>query len=364
VSPATIRRRTTATGARRFDVRYRLGGRGYPVLHGGTFPTLKEARQRRDMIAGEIASGRDPRLVLDALGRRADPRTLAGAYEAFIASRVDVTEKTREGYRHALQRLCDDLAGRVPATLTVADWQAWVASCSDLAPGTLASYLSVHRQVLDFADVQPNTARSPKVKLPSSAGEEPIPPSAAEWATITLHVRERSLLVLRLLEATALRVGEAVELQYGDVDFTEGRLRISRARSKGRTAGRRWLPVPPELLDEIADLCPVEDRTRDRRVFSLNEAAVWQDLARACRDAGILHYHPHDLRHRRVSLWIAHGIDVVTVKTWAGHTRASLSTDVYGHVVVPGEDEWRGFWLAVYDRERRVRTREKERTND
>jgi len=52
-------------------------------------------------------------------------------------------------------------------------------------------------------------------------------------------------------------------------------------------------------------------------------------------------------------LWFAHGVDQITVKTWSGHSRASMSSDTYGHVVIDArEDEWLDFWTAVYPRER------------
>lgn len=85
----------------------------------------------------------------------------------------------------------------------------------------------------------------------------------------------------------------------------------------------------------------------------MTESVVRHDIERACREAKIVHYHPHDLRHRRVSLWTAHGIDAITIKTWAGHARAATSIDVYGHLIVPAGDEWRDFWLDTYDNERR-----------
>ncbi len=73
------------------------------------------------------------------------------------------------------------------------------------------------------------------------------------------------------------------------------------------------------------------------------------ELYRACRNAGIAAYSPHDLRHRGISLWVAHGFDAVAVKTWAGHPRASMSLDVYSHVVIdPAADEWRDFWRGAY----------------
>ena len=64
-----------------------------------------------------------------------------------------------------------------------------------------------------------------------------------------------------------VRVSEALKLTYGDVDFANRRVRISKARTKGGTAGQRWLPVPQELLDEIADLVPLGYQHRDRLVF-------------------------------------------------------------------------------------------------
>jgi integrase len=94
----------------------------------------------------------------------------------------------------------------------------------------------------------------------------------------------------------------------------------------------------------------LEDRHRDRLVFPrLTDNQVRDHLYRACRNAEIASYSPHDLRHRRISLWFAEGFDPQTVKTWAGHAKASMSLDVYAHVVIdPATDEWRGFWRAAY----------------
>jgi hypothetical protein len=60
----TPRRRKTRTS---YVVRYRLGGRAYPLVRGGAFRTVREARSRRDLIAGEIAAGRNPAELLARL---------------------------------------------------------------------------------------------------------------------------------------------------------------------------------------------------------------------------------------------------------------------------------------------------------
>jgi hypothetical protein len=78
MASAFIVRRKTAAGSTRHAVRYRLGGRTYPVEHGGSFPTKREADRRRDLIAGELAAGRNPALVLAELTASPAPvKTLA-----------------------------------------------------------------------------------------------------------------------------------------------------------------------------------------------------------------------------------------------------------------------------------------------
>jgi integrase len=364
MASAHIRSRETARGERRFQVRYRLGGRGYKPQHGGTFETMKEAKLRRDAIAGELAAGRNPAELLRALAEPVTPPrtvTLAERFDEFIASRHDVSASTKALYRNARDRL-GELAQREPASLRPVDFQTWVAANvrseenpEGLAPRSLAHYLSSVRQVLDFADVEPNPARSKKVRLPADETPEVEAPSNPDWLAIKQAASKRVSLVLRLIEAEGLRVDEATNLTYGDVDFAEGRIRVSRARTKRGTAGQRWLPVPAALLEEFAELCPLEDRSRERAVFAgLSNSVIRQDLARACRDAGIAHYHPHTLRHRRCSLWLAHGFEPVLVKEWSGHSKASMLHDVYGHVMVePEGDDWRSFWLEVYDAARR-----------
>ena len=83
MASASIRRRKTRSGETRFQVRYRLGGRAYPLVHGGSFPTMKEARARRDLIGGELAAGRNPAESLRALTEAPQRRTFRDWAEAY-----------------------------------------------------------------------------------------------------------------------------------------------------------------------------------------------------------------------------------------------------------------------------------------
>jgi integrase len=337
-------------------VRYRLGGRAYPIQHGGAFPTMREARARRDLIAGELANGRNPAELLRAMVEKPRLVTLSAWFERFIESRVDVGAKTTELYGNARDRILPHLGDRDPHTITTADVADVVAANGDLGPASLRKYRSTWAQVFDFADIEPNPVRSSKVKLPSRISTEISPPSQNEWEAVKKQIAKKLFLSVRLIEALGLRVSECLLLTYGDLDFANGRVRVSKGRTK-TAAGQRWLRIPDALLDEIDSLVPLEDRHHDRLVFpNLTKAAVRDGLYLACRNAKIASYSPHDLRHRRISLWVAQGFDPVAIKTWAGHARTSMTLDVYSHVIVdPNGDEWREHWAAVYADERRPR---------
>jgi hypothetical protein len=95
---------TTRKGPR-YEVRYRLGGHAYPIAHGGSFKTLREARARRDLIAGELAAGRNPADALDAMTQQPTVRTFAQWAEAYRESRPDIGDETRKNTASHLKRL-------------------------------------------------------------------------------------------------------------------------------------------------------------------------------------------------------------------------------------------------------------------
>ena len=88
-------------------------------------------------------------------------------------------------------------------------------------------------------------------------------------------------------------------------------------------------------MSEIAASCPREDRTPERRVFpGFNPDAAKYAITRACKTAGIAHRHPHDFRHRYASVQIGRGVPVTQVAAQLGHSRKSLTLDVYSHVLI------------------------------
>jgi hypothetical protein len=106
MASASITRRRTKNGPR-YVVRYRLGGRAYPIRHAGSFTRERDARTCRDFVAGELSAGRDPALAL---------RTLTPSY----CGRSPTSSRSRSGTAidsssHALRIIRCETISTAPA---------------------------------------------------------------------------------------------------------------------------------------------------------------------------------------------------------------------------------------------------------
>ncbi len=208
----------------------------------------------------------------------------------------------------------------------------WIGANAKLSPASLRLYLLVLRHVLDFVGVEPNPARDRSVRLPREERAVVEPPSERDVTTIIATVAPRWRLPLRVLAETGMRVGEAHGLEWRDVDASGSRFRIR----NGKTAtARRWVAVPEAVMADVLDSCPPDDRTAERRVFpGFTPDLARSVMARACKAAGIAHFHPHDLRHRYASVQIGRGVPVTELAAALGHSKKSMTLDVYSHVLL------------------------------
>lgn len=342
MSPAWIRPRVVKSTARNprgrtYQILYRRGGRGYRIETAGTFKTEREAKMRRDLVAGWLAQGLNPK---DELARIAiEPtrvRTIDDWANLYHASRVDFAEETRTSVFSHLKRVRKQLGGRDPASLTPADVQGWVAANSDLKPSSLAQYLHSFALLLDFAGVDQNPARSGQVKLPARVKTEPSPPTADEFVRILTATAARYRLALVTLEQTGMRVGECVSLAWGDVDETGSRFRLRSEEVKTRRA--RWVEIPRWLMEVIAATRQREDRLPETPVFlGVTAEALRRVMGRACTVAGLAHFTPHDLRHRRATIWHHGGVPVRVMMERGGWTKSEIALEVYSHAMPVSE---------------------------
>jgi integrase len=154
-------------------------------------------------------------------------------------------------------------------------------------------------------------------------------------------LRERPWLNHAVLEQTGARLGEVLGWSWGDVDLTNARILSRPENVKGRRGRRktRWVQVPDWLFEILLETCPPDDRDSERPLFAWPHDVghprqkVEKLMAKACKAAGIPHYHPHDLRHRRIKLWHGQGIPAREIGDRVGQRQVSTTLDIYTHVM-------------------------------
>ena len=93
--------------------------------------------------------------------------------------------------------------------------------------------------------------------------------------------------------------------------------------------------MPPDLFAAVLARVPREDREPAGAVFAdLTQARLRTDIARACRATGTPLWSPHDLRHRRLSLWHMEGVPFAEAARRVGQRNLSVTADTYSHVVL------------------------------
>lgn len=310
-----IRTRTLPSGDRRFIVRYRRAGRGTAVEHAGSFHTLKEARLRQTLVLEWLAAGRNPRHELELLAAPVASGSFRVLADSWLAGRHSISDGTRETYRGYIDLLDRRFQGRDPERITPADVSAYIGQLvtDGLAASTIRQRIRVLRMILD--GLPDNPARHRTVELPRQQRREPEPPDADAVLALLAETSARYAVATAFLEQTGARVSEAIGVQARDLD--EGRVRFRAAESKGDRT--RWVGCPPWLLE----LLPLK---------GVERTSLGNTMRRACDRAGIPNIHPHLLRHRRATLWHQSGLPAVELAYRLGHSKPSMSLDVYSHV--------------------------------
>jgi integrase len=252
-------------------------------------------------------------------------------------SRVDVRESTRIQDRTALNRVLPVLGDRPVTALLPADVAELVATlvAEGKARESIRKSVTGLAMVLDFAGVSPNPARDRvQVKLPLGEPEEPEPPSAEHVEAAGRVLAPAYLLALLVLDATGARVGELEAARVGELDEQRRAWLVRAAVSKTRCP--RWVELPPDLFETLLELLPPrEDRDAAAPLFA-EVTADWLRVAigRACKAAGVPHFSPHALRHRRISLLHRQGSSWAEIGERVGQRSRLITADRYTHALL------------------------------
>jgi len=152
-----------------------------------------------------------------------------------------------------------------------------------------------------------------------------------------------------------LRLGEALGLQWEDLDLEDATLTVTRRLDRaGRTAetktqgSRRTLHLSTGLVTTLrAHAARQADemlRAGDLWIetgfvftsevgTALDQSNLRRRLTKLCKTAGIGKLTPHELRHSAATILLAWGVPLHVVSDVLGHSSIRETKDVYGHLV-------------------------------
>jgi len=217
-------------------------------------------------------------------------------------------------------------------------------------PRTLSRYLSGFRQFYQWQLREGGRRDNPCVLIESPKLGRALPKALSERQVTTLiespdtgqalGLRDRTM--LELMYAAGLRVSELVSLEIGQMNLSQGVVRVL-----GKGGKERLVPLGEEALSWVQrylhesrpELMGDQQCSKvfvSKRKTGLSRQAFWHAIRRHAQVAGITgDVSPHMLRHSFATHLLNHGADLRVVQLLLGHSNLS-TTQIYTHVAKEG----------------------------
>lgn len=134
-----------------------------------------------------------------------------------------------------------------------------------------------------------------------------------------------------MLAYTGCRISEALAIRVHAVELSAGFIAIRTLKKRNRGIMIREVPVPPDLLNALADMHDIAHQDPDARLWPLSRSRAWQLVRGVMTCAGIapgIHATPKGLRHGFGLHAIQSGVPLNLVQRWLGHARME-TTAIY-----------------------------------
>lgn len=155
-------------------------------------------------------------------------------------------------------------------------------------------------------------------------------------ANVPIIIRNKA--IIETMYGSGLRVSETVNLDVGDVDFSDAIIRCLGKGSKERIVpvGTHALKAISKYISEVRDSLIGKKTTSalflNFRGDRLSRVSCWKIIKKAASVAGIKKViTPHSLRHSFATHLLENGADLRAVQEMLGHVSIS-TTQIYTHV--------------------------------
>jgi integrase len=267
--------------------------------------------------------------------------TFASLAERWLANhRVHLKEKTISRLDTCLKGL-KPYFGHVPIrNISSQQCEAWLTGRGKKISPSSYKQRRVLLALLDYAVrdglLLDNPARAivPIRKIPKS---KIVIPTRKQFTKLVETIRQADIRakpagdLVELLGYSSMRLGEAVNLTWGDVDWNRNTFTVTGGERGTKNLDVRVVPLFPamrELLERIlGNATPVPTD----RIIPIDNAK--RAIITACKKAKLPFFMHHSLRHYFCSNAIEAGIDFKVIAGWLGHKDGGyLVAKTYGHL--------------------------------
>lgn len=186
-------------------------------------------------------------------------------------------------------------------------------------------------------------------KLPPKKAAEMKVLAPEEIQRFLIQAKADGYFELFLLElGTGMRIGELLGLQWKDLDFKTGELRIRRQATTAdgkqiisvpkTKSSIRTVMLPPGLTKALRERYKMTNSvwmfpsTQKEEDVPMTTGATRRAMKRTLERAGCKNVRFHDLRHTFATTALEHGMDVKTLSASIGHISAATTLDIYSHI--------------------------------
>lgn len=228
----------------------------------------------------------------------------------------------------------------------------WLTALQDVGPRARQNAFNVLKRAMNEAVRLQQVRANPLASFQAPVhNRKPILPFTAAQASSIIEWFDSTYwsLFVRTAFETGMRQGEILGLQWGDLDGDLIHVRRQMTERSGLTdpktaAGKRSVPINGDLVDRFSlarrDALRAARAKRDDLIFqgprggqlkrSNFRARPWKD----CLAKLSLEYRgPHHMRHTFATLMLNSGVPVTVVSKILGHSKVSVTLDVYSHVL-------------------------------
>lgn len=150
-------------------------------------------------------------------------------------------------------------------------------------------------------------------------------------------------LMYQMLFWLGCRVGELLAICYGDINFKEKTVSITKTyyrRNKTdyitapkTESSNRIVTMPDFLVEELKVYTDkMYELKAEERIFMVTDRAVQKKMKQKADKLNLKHIRVHDLRHSHIAFLIEKGTQPLIISKRVGHDSVTTTMNIYGHL--------------------------------